>query len=70
MIAKNIKKPPITVVFDGTSLIPNIGIHTQTTPPTTSINDNSVNSAEGKYFASKVYKINPDATMRPCSKLK
>ena len=47
MIAKNIKKPPITVVFDGTSLIPSIGSQTQKIPPITSVNDNSVSSAAG-----------------------
>ena len=47
MIAKKIKKPPITVVFDGTSLIPSIGSQTQNIPPITSVNDSSVSSAAG-----------------------
>ena len=50
MIAKNIKKPPITVVFDGTSLIPSIGSQTQNIPPITSVQDNSVSSAAGMFF--------------------
>ena len=47
MIAKKIKKPPITVVFDGTSFIPSIGSQTQNIPPITSVNDKSVSSAAG-----------------------
>ena len=39
--------------------MPKIGIHTHNTPPTTSIKDNSVNSAEGKYFALKCTKSVP-----------
>jgi hypothetical protein len=46
----------------GTSLMPNIGIHTQITPPTTSINERRANSADGRYFAPRLYKIKPDAT--------
>ena len=41
MIAKKIKKPPITVVFDGTSFIPSIGSQTQNIPPITSVNDSN-----------------------------
>ena len=33
MIAKNIKKPPTIVLFEGTSLIPSIGTQTQKIPP-------------------------------------
>ena len=47
MIAKKIKKPPMTVVFDGTSFIPSIGSQTQNIPPITSVNDSSVSSAAG-----------------------
>ena len=68
--AKVIKTPPIIVVKLGTSLIPNTGIHTHTTPPTTSIKDNKASSAAGKYLAPKLYKINTLATQHPCNKLK
>ena len=47
MIAKKIKKPPITVVFDGTSFIPSIGSQTQNIPPITSVNESNVSSAAG-----------------------
>ena len=49
----------------GTSLIPNIGSQTHSTPPTTSIRDNKANSAEGRYFAPRLYNIRPDATKKP-----
>ena len=38
------------VLEDGTSLIPKRGNHTQKIPPTTSVNDNKVNSAAGIAF--------------------
>ena len=62
--------PPTMTVKLGTSLIPNTGIHTHKTPPTTSIKDNKVNSAEGKYLAPKLYNIKPQATNEPCKILK
>ena len=49
-IAKKIKNPPMTVVFDGTSLIPSIGNQTQNIPPITSVKDKSVSSAAGITF--------------------
>ena len=66
MIAKNIKKPPITVVFDGTSLMPSIGSQTQNMPPITSVNDNKVSSAAGIAFDPIEYKIKPKQTTVPC----
>ena len=45
--------------------MPKIGIHTHITPPTTSIKDSSVNSADGRYFAPRVYNIKPEATIKP-----
>ena len=57
--------PPSITVKLGTSFIPKIGIDTHMTPPTHSIKDKNVNSADGKYFAPKVYKIKPDATIKP-----
>ena len=47
MIDMKIKKPPIIVLFDGTSLIPSIGNQTQKIPPITSVSDNNVSSAAG-----------------------
>ena len=70
MTAAVTTKPPIITVILGVSLIPNTGNQTHKMPPTTSISDNKANSAEGKYFAPKLYKINPDPTNVPCSKLK
>ena len=52
--AEVIIKPPIITVVLGTSLIPKIGSHTQKTPPTTSINDKSASSADGKNFAPRL----------------
>ena len=40
-----IKKPPMIVLLEGTSLIPRIGSHTQKIPPMTSVNERRVNSA-------------------------
>ena len=42
--------PAITVLVDGTSLIPKIGNQTQKIPPKTSVKDNKVRSAAGKCF--------------------
>ena len=50
----------------GTSLMPKIGNHTQNIPPTTSVNDNKVNSAAGKFFEPIEYKIKPTQTRDPC----
>ena len=43
-------KPPIIVLAVGTSLIPKIGNQTQKIPPKTSVNDNKVRSAAGKFL--------------------
>ena len=64
------KKPPIIVLVDGTSLIPNIGSQTQKIPPTTSVKDNSVNSAAGIALDPIEYKINPKQTNVPCKENK
>ena len=64
------KKPPIIVLVDGTSLIPNIGSQTQKIPPTTSVKDNSVNSAAGIALDPIEYKINPKQTSVPCKENK
>ena len=54
------------VLVDGTSLIPNIGNHTQKIPPTTSVKDNKVNSAAGIALDPIEYKIKPKQTNVPC----
>ena len=59
-----IRKPPIIVLFDGTSLIPNIGIHTQKIPPITSVNDKRVNSAAWIVLETIEYKIKPTHTVQ------
>ena len=64
------KKPPIIVLVDGTSLIPNIGSQTQKIPPITSVKDNSVNSAAGIALDPIEYKINPKQTKVPCKENK
>ena len=64
------KKPPIIVLVDGTSLIPNIGSQTQKIPPTTSVKDNSVNYAAGIALDPIEYKINPKQTNVPCTENK
>ena len=46
-IAKKIKNPPITVVFEGISFIPSIGNQTQKIPPITSVKESNVKSAAG-----------------------
>ena len=61
------KKPPMMVLVDGTSLIPNIGNHTQKIPPTTSVKDSSVNSAAGIALEPIEYKIKPKQTKVPCN---
>ena len=57
----------MTVLAEGTSLIPKIGIHTQKIPPITSVNDNKVNSAAGIAFELIEYKIKPRQTSVPCN---
>ena len=42
--------PPTIVLAVGTSFIPKIGNQTQKIPPKTSVKDNKVRSAAGKYF--------------------
>ena len=54
------------MLFDGTSLIPNIGIHTQKIPPITSVNDKRVNSAAWIVLEPIEYKIKPTHTRVPC----
>ena len=49
-IAKVIIKPPIIVLVVGTSLIPKIGSQTRKIPPKTSVKDNKVRSAAGKFL--------------------
>ena len=53
------------VFVEGTSLMPNIGTQTQKIPPTTSVNDNNVNSAAGIALEPIEYKINPKQTKVP-----
>ena len=55
------------VFVDGISLIPKNGSQTQKIPPTTSVNDNKVNSAAGMAFEPIEYKINPRHTRIPCN---
>ena len=54
------------VLVDGTSLIPNIGNHTQKIPPITSVKDSKVNSAAGIALDPIEYKIKPKHTSVPC----
>ena len=42
--------PPMIVLADGISLIPKIGNQTQKIPPITSVKDNKVSSAAGKFL--------------------
>ena len=58
------------VFVDGISLTPNIGNQTQKIPPTTSVNDNNVNSAAGIAFEPIEYKTNPKHTNVPCNENK
>ena len=64
-MATKIKKPPIIVFVDGTSLIPSQGSHTQKIPPTTSVNDNNVKSVAGIFFEPIEYRIKPEQTRVP-----
>ena len=60
------KNPPITVLCEGISLIPNRGTQTQKIPPITSVKDKRVNSAAGICFDPIEYKIKPRQTKVPC----
>ena len=60
-----IKKPPIIVLFVGTSLICNIGNQTQKIPPMTSVKESKVNSAAGIALDPIEYKIKPKQTKVP-----
>ncbi len=55
----------MTVLAEGTSLIPRIGNHTQKIPPITSVKDNNVSSAAGIALEPIEYKINPKQTKVP-----
>ena len=59
------KNPPIIVLVEGTSLIPNKGSQTQKIPPITSVNESNVNSAAGIAFDPIEYKIKPIQTKVP-----
>ena len=58
--------PPIMVLVDGTSLIPNTGNQTQKIPPIISVKDNKVSSAAGKFLDPIEYNIRPITTSNPC----
>ena len=60
----------MTVLVDGTSLIPKIGNQTQKIPPTTSVKDNKVNSAAGIALDPIEYNIKPKQTKVPCNENK
>ena len=55
------------VFVEGTSFIPNKGIHIQKIPAITSVSDNKVNSAAGITFEPIEYKIRPIQTKTPCN---
>ena len=59
------KKPPMIVLVDGISLIPNKGNQTQKIPPITSVRDSKVNSAAGIALEPIEYKIKPIQTKVP-----
>ena len=61
------KKPPMIVLVDGISLIPNKGNQTQKIPPITSVRESKVNSAAGMAFEPIEYKIKPIQTIVPCN---
>ena len=65
-MANVITSPPINVFGLGISLIPRKGNHTQNIPPTTSVKDNRVKSATGRYLDFIENIINPIQTKRPC----
>ena len=64
------KKPPMIVLVDGISLIPNKGNQTQKIPPITSVRESKVNSAAGMAFEPIEYKIKPIQTIVPCNENK
>ena len=64
-MAIKIKKPPIIVFVEGTSLTPNQGSQTQKIPPITSVRDNKVNSAAVIFLEPIEYKIRPQQTSVP-----
>ena len=59
------KKPPIIVLVEGISLIPNKGSQTQKIPPITSVRESRVNSAAGIALDPIEYKIRPTQTKTP-----
>ena len=61
------KKPPMIVLVEGISFIPNIGTQTQKIPPITSVKDNKVNSAAGIALEPIEYNIRPKQTRVPCN---
>ena len=61
------KKPPIIVLVDGISLIPNKSNHTQKIPPNPSVNESNVNSAAGIALDPIEYKIKPIQSNVPCT---
>ena len=64
------KNPPMIVLVDGISLIPNKGNQTQKIPPITSVRESKVNSAAGMAFEPIEYKIKPIQTIVPCNENK
>ena len=64
------KKPPMIVLVEGISFIPNIGTQTQKIPPITSVSESNVSSAAGIAFEPIVYKIIPMQTKVPCKENK
>ena len=58
--------PPIIVLVVGTSFMPKIGNQTQKIPPKTSVKDNKVRSAAGKFFDPIEYSTIPEQTKVPC----
>ena len=55
------------MLFDGTSLICNIGNQTQKIPPMTSVKESKVNSAAWIFFDAIAYNIMPKQTKVPCT---
>ena len=60
-------KPPMIVLVVGISLMPKIGTQTQKIPPTTSVKDNKVRSAAGKFLEPIELRIRPEHTKVPCN---
>ena len=61
------KKPPMIVLVEGISFIPNIGTQTQKIPPITSVSESNVSSAAGIALDPIEYKIRPKQTKIPCT---